>query len=99
MLFSRKNIPLFCYFLLAMLSICRPKRKSITNDPRITEITLLELPDAGELYEAFPQLVGNEESLTNGDDPEEVYIHGIPFILKHKFYYHHKQWLPKTFLK
>ncbi|GBB90437.1 hypothetical protein RclHR1_01740014 [Rhizophagus clarus] len=108
-MFSRKNIPLFCYLTtFAILSIHRayahPERKSTTDDAKITEISLLELPEAGELYEMVPQVVDNEENPTSGN-PEAsqilppVYIHGVPYIFKHKFYYQHRRWLPKAYIK
>ena len=111
-MFSRKNLPLYFYVLFAMVSIHRSyafseqrKRRSTANDAEITKVSLLELPEAGELYEMVPRVVSDEESLTTSNGPESsrifspVYIHGIPFIIKDKFYYQHKRWLPKTYIK
>jgi hypothetical protein len=79
------------------------ERKSITDDVKITEISLLELPETGELYEMVPQVVDNEDNPTTGD-PEAfqnlppVHIDGVKFIFKQKFYYQHKRWLPKAYI-
>ncbi|RIA94674.1 hypothetical protein C1645_734652 [Glomus cerebriforme] len=105
-MFSNRNITILFYVLFTILSFHRAYafvEEKPTFDKEITEIPLLELPEAGELYEMVPQEIdeSSSESLIMGDylEAAPVYIHGVPFILKHKFYYHHKKWLPKSYIK
>ncbi|RGB27545.1 hypothetical protein C1646_798606 [Rhizophagus diaphanus] len=104
-MFSRKNLPLFFYLTFAMLSIHRnyalPEQKSTADDAKITEISLLELPETGELYEMVPQVVSNEENPTTeaSQTLPPMCINGVPFIFKQKFYYPHKKWFPKAYVK